>query len=215
MLTPFTARRSMRRGTQVLLLGLAAATALGQAGCTAVSDWVHNGFKVGPNYGRPPVPIPAQWIDTNDPRVHQGAPNLAQWWDVFDDPILTRLLHDSYAYNLTIRAAGAQIMQAQIARFIAKSELLPQGQTAIAGFVRSMASGTGGSALGAGADFWHRPVARTGPVSREQHFDPHQRGDRDAQGRARPRRRPMSPSLAAPDPSVAARARADSSATSR
>ena len=34
---------------------------------------------------------------------------------MFDDPILTSLLHDSYANNLTARAAGLQIIQAQIA----------------------------------------------------------------------------------------------------
>ena len=47
-----------RRGTLVLLFALAAAAALGQSGCTTLSEWYHNGFKVGPNYEAPPAPLP-------------------------------------------------------------------------------------------------------------------------------------------------------------
>ena len=105
----------------------AAAAALGQAGCTTLSEWWHNDFRVGPNFESPPAPLPKQWIDADDPRVRVASDaNLSAWWEVFADPILTRLLHDSYANNLTVRAAGSQILQAQIARSIAQSELLPQ-----------------------------------------------------------------------------------------
>ena len=133
-----------QRGTVVLLFLLVAAAALVQTGCSAVSDWIHNGFKVGPNYCPPPALIPNQWIDANDPKVRVGEPNLCAWWDVFEDPVLTRLLHDTYANNLTVRAAGLQILQAEIARSIARSELLPQGQNFVGTYGRSMASGTGG-----------------------------------------------------------------------
>ena len=148
-----TARRLIQGWRLRFLFGLAAAAALGQSGCTTLSEWAHNGFKVGPNYTPPPVLVPNQWIDTNDPKVRHGDPNLCAWWDVFDDPILTKLLHDSYANNLTVRAAGLQILQAQIARFIAKSELLPQAQNAILGYTRNMASATGGSPIGPGPTF--------------------------------------------------------------
>ncbi len=85
--------------------------------------------------------------------MRHGDPNLCAWWEVFDDPILTRLLHVSYANNLTVRAAGLQIMEAQIARFIAKSELLPQAQNGILGYTRNMSSATGGFPLGPGPTF--------------------------------------------------------------
>jgi NodT family efflux transporter outer membrane factor (OMF) lipoprotein len=153
MLNHSTARRLIQRWMLAVLFGLAAATALGQSGCTTLSEWVHNGFKVGPNYNPPPAPIPNQWIDKNDPKVRHGDPNLRTWWDVFDDPILTRLLQDSYANNLTIRAAGSQILEAQIARSIARSELLPQAQNLILGYSRNMASATGGSPIGPGPTF--------------------------------------------------------------
>jgi NodT family efflux transporter outer membrane factor (OMF) lipoprotein len=158
---------SLRRATLGLLLGVAAAAAFVQTGCTTLSEWVHNGFKVGPNYEPPQVLLPAQWIDANDPKVRHGDPHLCAWWDVFDDPILTNLLHDSYANNLTVRAAGSQILQAQIARSIAKSELFPQAQTGILGYSRTMVSRTGGTPVGPGPVFGTglTPPAIVSPVT--------------------------------------------------
>jgi NodT family efflux transporter outer membrane factor (OMF) lipoprotein len=139
--------------TTALFLAAAAAAALGQAGCTTLSEWVHNGFKVGPEYAAPPAPLPPGWIDEHDKRVRHGDPNLCSWWDVFDDPVLTALLHESYANNLTVRAAGQQILEAQIARNIARSELLPQAQTAVLGYQRNVVSETGGTPIGPGPSY--------------------------------------------------------------
>lgn len=132
---------------QILFLcfGLAVAIALGQCGCTSLSDWVHNNFKVGPNYQTPAVPLPLQWIDASNPKVHVGDPNLCAWWDVFDDPILTKLLHDSYANNLTVKAAAFQILQAKELHCIALGQLMPQTQTFVLGYTRNMVSRNGGS----------------------------------------------------------------------
>ena len=47
--TAWTDRGEKRRSVRILALCLAAMTAIGQTGCTALSEWVHNGFKVGPN----------------------------------------------------------------------------------------------------------------------------------------------------------------------
>jgi outer membrane protein TolC len=136
--------RLMPRGALFLAVGLVAA-ALGLGGCTTLEEYVHNGFKIGPNYQRPPVPLPPQWIDAADPLVRHGDPNLCSWWDVFDDPLLTKLVHDSFANNLTVKAAGFQILQAKEMRCIALGELMPQTQTFILGYSRNMSSLTGGS----------------------------------------------------------------------
>jgi hypothetical protein len=52
-------RRKVCRPLAALVL--AAAGLL--TGCTPVGEYVRNGFKVGPNYGRPPVPVARDWID--------------------------------------------------------------------------------------------------------------------------------------------------------
>lgn len=101
-------------------------------GCTSLSEWAHNGFKVGPDYHPVEPHVPPQWIDADDPRVRPGNPNIATWWEVFDDPELNRMIHVAATENLTVRQAGIQIMQARIQRNIARSELLPQAQTLLA-----------------------------------------------------------------------------------
>ena len=111
-----------------MLCGLALVT-LALSGCTTgVVEYVRNGFKVGPNYAPPAVPVSSQWIDAADPRIHHGNPNLATWWQVFDDPALDVLVRQAYGGNLSLRAAGMQILAAREQVKIAASELLPQTQ---------------------------------------------------------------------------------------
>ena len=79
-------------------------------GCT---DWWRNGFKVGPNYSRPPAPVASQWIDYADPRVKSEEQQLCHWWTVFNDPTLNTLIQTAYQQNLTLRVAGARILEAR------------------------------------------------------------------------------------------------------
>ena len=80
-------------------------------GCTSLGDYVHNGFKVGPNYGRPPAPAAEHWIDANDPRVNTTSADLSKWWTVFKDPVLDSLICRAYQQNLTLREAGFRVLQ--------------------------------------------------------------------------------------------------------
>src|SRR5262249_13868699 len=131
----------IQRAARLLSCCALGVLALGQAGCmTAIGEWLHNGFKVGPNYQPPPAPLPPTWIDTGNPRVAIGEPNLAAWWDVFGDPVLSRLIQAAYSQNLTVRQAAIQILQAQIQRNIACSELLPQAQTLLAQYTHGEGS---------------------------------------------------------------------------
>jgi NodT family efflux transporter outer membrane factor (OMF) lipoprotein len=117
--------RSIRKR---LLLAVVAATAL-NAGC-GLREWVHNGFKVGPNYARPPAPVASEWIDYRDPRVKSEEPDLSEWWRVFNDPVLDKLVELAYQQNLSLRVAGARILQARAIRGIAVGSLFPQLQQA-------------------------------------------------------------------------------------
>src|SRR5262245_48278710 len=66
--------------------------ALALAGCTPVSEDVGNGFKVGPNYRRPPAPVAPDWIDADDVRLRRTEDEPAQWWTVLNDPVLDALV---------------------------------------------------------------------------------------------------------------------------
>src|SRR5215510_2953903 len=83
--------------------GLAGALVLNSGCVTGPLDWVRNGFKVGPNYCRPPAPLAEGWIQAGDPRVQSRHLEHGDWWNVFQDPTLTALLGTAYAQNLDLR----------------------------------------------------------------------------------------------------------------
>ncbi len=99
-------------------------------------DWWHNGFKVGPNYCPPAAPVASRWIDYADPRVKSDEQPLDAWWTVFNDATLNGLVATAYQQNLTLREAGARILEAQAQRNIAAGNLFPQSQSAFADYTR-------------------------------------------------------------------------------
>jgi NodT family efflux transporter outer membrane factor (OMF) lipoprotein len=113
----------------VTLAGLVGAALL-SGGCvtTGPLDWVRNGFKVGPNYCRPPAPVAEGWIQSKDPKVQDR--HLQDWWAVFRDPTLDALIESAYAQNLTLRVAAARVLQARAQQAITAGNLFPQAQQA-------------------------------------------------------------------------------------
>jgi len=109
-------------------------------GCTTLTEYVHNGFKVGPNYGRPPAPVAQNWIDVADPRVRTASDDLSQWWKVFNDPVLDDLICSAYLQNLTLREAGLRVLEARAQLAITVGNILPQTQTATGGFTWNVSS---------------------------------------------------------------------------
>ncbi|MDZ4817536.1 MAG: efflux transporter outer membrane subunit [Planctomycetota bacterium] len=110
------------------------------SGCTTFREYVHNGFKVGPNYGRAPAPVATDWIDSTDVRLRPETPDLAHWWTVFNDPILNTLVAEAYSQNLTLREAGFRVLQARATLAIAQGMLFPQQQDAFGGYSRNAIS---------------------------------------------------------------------------
>src|SRR5258708_33665784 len=100
------------------------------SGCTHLTQYVHNGFKVGPNYCRPPAPAAENWIDAADVRVRNDNDDLSRWWTVFNDPVLNGLICDAYLQNLTLRQAGCRVLQARAQQAIAVGNFFPQTQQA-------------------------------------------------------------------------------------
>jgi NodT family efflux transporter outer membrane factor (OMF) lipoprotein len=101
-----------------------------------MGEYIHNGFKVGPNYKRPPAPVAEHWIDASDVRVRSQEPDDCQWWTVFKDPVLNDLIQSAYRQNLTLREAGFRVLQARARLGIAIGELFPQQQTMDGSYTR-------------------------------------------------------------------------------
>ena len=108
-------------------------------GCTHFKEYVHNGFKVGPNYGRPLVEVAPDWIDKT-PLLRREATDAATWWLAFNDPILNELILEGYAENLTLRQAGARILEARAVQGIAIGGLFPQTQQANGSYTHTLRS---------------------------------------------------------------------------
>ncbi|HEV8068826.1 MAG TPA: efflux transporter outer membrane subunit [Planctomycetaceae bacterium] len=109
-------------------------------GCTGPSEYIHNGFKVGPNYCPPGAPVADTWIDAADKRVRTDSDDLSQWWRVFNDPVLDGLIGDAYRQNLTLREAGFRVLAARAQLGIAFGNLFPQKQVAFGDYTRTTLS---------------------------------------------------------------------------
>jgi NodT family efflux transporter outer membrane factor (OMF) lipoprotein len=114
--------------------------AVSATGCTPFTEYIHNGFKVGPNYVEPPAPVAPSWIDASDKRVRSASDDLSKWWTVFHDPVLDELVCSAYKQNLTLKQAGYQILVARAQRNIAVGQLFPQTQQATGDYTRNALS---------------------------------------------------------------------------
>jgi NodT family efflux transporter outer membrane factor (OMF) lipoprotein len=125
------------------------------SGCTSLSDYVHNGFKVGPNYCPPCAPVAQNWIDADDVRVRTQCDDLSKWWDVFHDPALDSLICCAYQQNLSLRVAGYRVLEARAQMLIDTGNLFPQSQTMTGSYTRNAVSRETANPLSTGLKRWY------------------------------------------------------------
>ncbi len=127
MMPPGSERRRRRRS---LCLAAAAVAALAPAACV----------KVGPDFEKPAAPMTEQWIEEEDARVKRQQVVYTDWWKVFDDPVLDRLIDIAYRQNLDLLTAGLRVIEARAQLGIAIGEQYPQTQALEAGYSRERIS---------------------------------------------------------------------------
>lgn len=100
---------------RLLLIG-----ALGLSGC----------MQVGPDFKPPAEPWMEHWNSPPIERASQRAqnPDLRQWWQIFTDPVLDRLIAESDAHNSNLKIAGLRVMEARAQLGIAQAGRYPQVQ---------------------------------------------------------------------------------------
>lgn len=102
------------------------------------------GCAVGPNFVRPEAPMPEQWLKADAAGLKRDATDYSQWWRVFDDPVLDRLVEKAYQQNLDLQIAGMRIYEARAQLGIAIGNLYPQSQSAFGDFtVNRLSENTG------------------------------------------------------------------------
>src|SRR5271156_1019538 len=96
------------------LLGILALLVL-EAGCL-----------MGPKYKRPAVNVPQEYR-APAPQQTAAASSLGneQWWQVYQDPVLTQLIHTAIAQNYDVRIAAARVLEAQAQVGITRANQLP------------------------------------------------------------------------------------------
>src|ERR1700722_18341256 len=96
------------------LLGILAVLVL-EAGCL-----------MGPKYKRPAADVPQ---DYRTPEPQQAAPASSlgneQWWQVYQDPVLTQLIHSAIEQNYDLRITAARVLEAQAQVGITRANQLP------------------------------------------------------------------------------------------
>ena len=86
------------------------------------------GCLVGPDFSRPSVQLAAKWLEANNPSVDTRTQEYRDWWTVFRDPVLNRLIEIAYNQNLTLVAAGTRVLEARAQLGVSIGEFYPQLQ---------------------------------------------------------------------------------------
>jgi outer membrane protein, multidrug efflux system len=88
--------------------------------------FLETGCLMGPKYKRPTVDV-GQEYRAPAPQQAAQASSLGneQWWQVYQDPVLTQLIHTAIAQNYDVRIAAARVLQAQAQVGITRSNQLP------------------------------------------------------------------------------------------
>ncbi|KUR77611.1 efflux transporter outer membrane subunit [Novosphingobium sp. Fuku2-ISO-50] len=85
-----------------------------------------SGCAAGPNYQPPQLSVSAgaPFLGADSPGVTREAA-VDRWWELYDDPVLTRVVEDALAANTDIRLAAARVDHARALLRNARSERLP------------------------------------------------------------------------------------------
>lgn len=87
------------------------------------------GCAVGPDYRSPSIKLPASWTEIPEkgaPSTSPGEEELASWWNIFQDPLLSSLIGEAMEGNLDLMAAETRIKQARAARLASLGSFGPQ-----------------------------------------------------------------------------------------
>jgi NodT family efflux transporter outer membrane factor (OMF) lipoprotein len=85
---------------------------------------------VGPNYVAPPPRRDTRgaFVEHNASPMLSSKPLPADWWRMFEDPALDRLIADAFAYNTDVRQAAANLRRARGVVSEKRAGLLPTTQ---------------------------------------------------------------------------------------
>ena len=121
------------------------AATIGSVLCIVGALLVSGGCMVGPNYRRPPAPVPTAFKEKPPDGWKEAQPSDAalkgKWWEVYNDPKLNALEEQVVISNQNVLAAEGQYRAARAAVQVARAALFP---TLTAGPTVGVSQGSGG-----------------------------------------------------------------------
>ncbi len=121
------------------------------------------GCLVGPDFSSPSAPVAERWLAANNPSVDTRNQEYREWWSVFHDPVLNRLIDIAYNQNLTLVDAGTRVLEARAQLGVAIGEFYPQvqqGQGSVT-YIRPSHSDTTQFPVGVTRNFWRDSLGLT------------------------------------------------------
>ncbi|MEN8730005.1 MAG: efflux transporter outer membrane subunit, partial [Desulfuromonadales bacterium] len=125
-------------------------------------------IKVGPDFTTPPAPVAESWMEADDGQLTARPDAHEEWWKVFNDPVLNRLVEDAYQQNLTLQIAGLRILEARAQLGIATGSLYPQQQQLAGG--AATVGGSRNAANTAGGDRYFKDLSTSMDAAWELDF---------------------------------------------
>jgi multidrug efflux system outer membrane protein len=93
---------------------------------TTLGLMMMTGCLMGPKYQRPAVDVPQEYRAPAPQQAAQASSlGNEQWWQVYQDPVLTQLIHTAIAQNYDVRIAAARVLEAQAQVGITRANQLP------------------------------------------------------------------------------------------
>jgi multidrug efflux system outer membrane protein len=84
-----------------------------------------SGCAVGPNYKRPTASVPIDYRGAMPAQPATASLGNEKWWDVYQDPVLTQLIHTALQQNYDVRIAATRVLEAQAQLGITRANQFP------------------------------------------------------------------------------------------
>ncbi len=105
---------------------------------------------VGPEFTKPEVELAPDWINLGEHELQTSPQEQAQWWQVFNDPVLNKLVALAWEQNNSLEIAGLRILESRAQLGIAQGQQYPQSQLAAGSAIYTSPANN----FGGGSGFW-------------------------------------------------------------
>jgi len=119
-------------------------------GCCAVAGCT----MVGPDFKKPEAPVRGEWEQADGTVINRKPAKMVQWWEVFRDPVLTKLIETAQQNNYDLKIAGLRVLEARAQLGIAVGTLYPQQQQAVGGATYNSASRNAANTAAGDLSYW-------------------------------------------------------------